>query len=145
MKTPARNHVDSYPENRVCLNQKTFVFNADGKFLTLLRTATAPTRPLKWDLPGGGYEVGETPIEGAEREIREETGLEVSGTKPLCLVSEHNEDGNCWVTVAYRAATEGDTIQLSYEHEEYRWVTKEEFLSLDSSDKWRKIAEEHLD
>lgn len=136
---------DSFEDNQVFLNQKTFVFGPSGKFLTLLRTATAPTRPLKWDLPGGAYEVGETPFEGAEREIREETGLQVSGLRPLCLVSEHNENGKCWVTVAYQAVTFSEDVALSFEHQEYRWVTRSEFLALDSSDKWRKIAEKHLD
>ena len=129
--------------NAVFLNQKTFVYNPSGKFLTLLRTETAPTRPLKWDLPGGGYEAGETPVEGAEREIWEETGLTVTETRPLCLVSER-DTAACWVTVAYIAKTESEDVQLSEEHSEYRWVTKEEFLALDSSDKWRRIAEENL-
>ncbi len=137
--------VDAFRNSRVCLSQKTFVFNTEGKFLTLLRTATAPTRPLKWDLPGGALEIDETPIEGAEREIKEETGLAVTGTRPLCLVSEHDGSGDRWVTVAYRADTKATDVTLSFEHEEYRWVTKEEFLLLDSSDKWRGIAAQYLD
>ncbi len=126
------------------MSQKTFVFNSEGKFLTLLRTATAPTRPLKWDLPGGAYEVGESPVEGAEREILEETGLEVKNTQPLCLVGELNENKDWCVTVAYRAEAEGVDVSLSFEHQEYRWVSKEEFLTLDSSDKWKNIAQENL-
>jgi len=130
--------------NSVILSQKTFVFNSEGKFLALFRTASAPTRPLKWDLPGGVYEIGESPEEGARREILEETGLQVTGLRPLTLVGEERRDGKRVVTVAYRAAGEADEITLSFEHDEYRWVTKEEFLELDSSDKWRKIAIECL-
>jgi 8-oxo-dGTP diphosphatase len=37
------------------------------------------SEPLKgeWSIPGGTLEVGETLVEGVERELREETGLEV--------------------------------------------------------------------
>ena len=35
----------------------------------------------KWNLPGGGLETGEAPWEGAVREVREETGLEVAVEK----------------------------------------------------------------
>ncbi|NKB68516.1 MAG: NUDIX domain-containing protein [Candidatus Latescibacteria bacterium] len=34
-----------------------------------------------WNMPGGGLETGEAPWEGAVREVREETGLEVAVEK----------------------------------------------------------------
>jgi 8-oxo-dGTP diphosphatase len=129
----------------VYLTQKTFVFNPEGKFLALFRTASAPSRPLKWDLPGGAYEIGENPKESAEREIREETGLEVRDLRPLTLVGVHNEIREYWVRVAYTAQTDQTEVKLSFEHQDYRWVTKDEFLALDSSDLWRKVAREYLD
>jgi len=131
-------------KNFMLLSQKTFVFNEEGKFLTLLRTASAPTRPLKWDLPGGIYEIGESPIEGARREIREESGLEVDEMRPLCLVGEYNDEGKWCVTVAYQAKAITTDVALSFEHQEYKWVTKEEFLGLESSAKWQQIAKENL-
>lgn len=35
----------------------------------------------KWSLPGGGLHVGEDPVVGAVREVREETGIELSPSK----------------------------------------------------------------
>ena len=49
------------------------VRNEKGEIL-LIRRSDSGT----WDLPGGAVEPGETPSEAVVREIREETGLEVS-------------------------------------------------------------------
>jgi ADP-ribose pyrophosphatase YjhB (NUDIX family) len=48
---------------------------ADGRALLVRRGA----EPLKgqWSIPGGTLELGETIREGVQRELREETGLEV--------------------------------------------------------------------
>src|SRR4051794_4274090 len=47
----------------------------DGRLL-LIRRATEPYRG-SWDIPGGFCEPREHPAAAAEREVREETGLEV--------------------------------------------------------------------
>lgn len=129
-------------ENRflVSLSQKAYVCRPDGRFLALLRTETAPTRPLKWDLPGGRFEDGEGPAASVLREIEEETGLSVRDIRPIGIAGEHHDDGSHSITIAYRAEADSTDVMLSYEHAEYRWVTKEEFLTLDSSDKWQEIT-----
>jgi 8-oxo-dGTP diphosphatase len=50
------------------------VFNAERTQLLLLKRRDIPV----WVLPGGGLESEETPEEGVQREVLEETGLEVS-------------------------------------------------------------------
>ena len=55
------------------------VVNEEGR--TLLFRGGDPARPEAgtwWFTPGGGIEGGETEIEAARRELREETGLEVA-------------------------------------------------------------------
>lgn len=47
----------------------------DGRAL-LIRRGSEPLKG-EWSIPGGTLEVGETLLQGVERELREETGLEV--------------------------------------------------------------------
>jgi putative (di)nucleoside polyphosphate hydrolase len=47
------------------------VLNEDGKVLALERAAV----PGAWQLPQGGIEAGEEPVDALWRELREETGL----------------------------------------------------------------------
>jgi len=48
------------------------IFDEEGRVLVIERTDG-----LGWSPPGGKLDLGETPAEAAERETREETGLEV--------------------------------------------------------------------
>jgi 8-oxo-dGTP diphosphatase len=57
--------------------------NQDGALLLQLREATAKMDPGRWGLPGGHVEPGEDPVAAARRELREETGLDVTGDLTL--------------------------------------------------------------
>lgn len=48
------------------------VFDEEGRILLIRRADDG-----LWAMPGGGFDVGETPAQGAAREVREETGVEV--------------------------------------------------------------------
>lgn len=57
-----------------------------GDAVILVRKGRGPYSG-KWDLPGGRIEFGETPQEALEREVREETGLEIAAPELLDVVS----------------------------------------------------------
>jgi len=48
----------------------------------LVRRGQAPAKDL-WAIPGGSVEIGETLQEAAEREILEETGIQIRALKPI--------------------------------------------------------------
>lgn len=53
----------------------------DGKLLT-------PKHYGRYNLPGGGLDLGETPEEAVIREVKEETGLEVANPRFLAVTSQ---------------------------------------------------------
>ncbi|MEM7282647.1 MAG: NUDIX hydrolase [Pseudomonadota bacterium] len=65
--------------------------------------------PLGWAIPGGFVEVGETVEQGARREIKEETGLDVELTDMLGVYSDPARDprGHS-VSVVYRGVASGN-------------------------------------
>lgn len=114
--------------------QKAVVFHPDGdKFLAVRRHPKAPSRPKAWDLPGGNVGFGENHLDSLKREISEETSLVVDGLRPIQVVTEF-VDEIYYLYIGFACTTTSTKVQLSIEHTEYKWVTTEEFLSLESAD-----------
>ncbi|MGW6919115.1 NUDIX hydrolase [Kitasatospora sp. NPDC054939] len=55
---------------------------AEGHILLTRLAESSPVfEPGLWHLPGGGIDPGEQPVRALERELREETGLDVLGAR----------------------------------------------------------------
>ncbi|MCC9308641.1 NUDIX domain-containing protein [Kitasatospora sp. RB6PN24] len=67
---------------------RTVVIDPDGAVF-LLRSDNDEVGP-HWNPPGGGLDPGETPEEGARRELREETGWHDLAPGPLLCTWEHD-------------------------------------------------------
>lgn len=86
-----------------------------------------------WLPVGGELEPGETPLEAARRELREETGLEgrferageIDGTPPGLLVYEEHLAGSKGLHMNFCFVAEVDTREVvsNGEFGEHRWVT----------------------
>lgn len=65
-----------------------------GSEVLLIRRGRPP-RLGQWSLPGGAQQVGETLVEGAAREVREETGLELLDLRLITTLDliEKDPDG----------------------------------------------------
>ena len=87
--------------------------NGDGKILLLDHVL----RPRSgWGLPGGFLESGEQPSEGIRRELREETGLEITNLRLLNVrtLGTHIE-------FIFTAAAGNDPTSLSSEIFGWKW------------------------
>lgn len=51
--------------------------------IVLVRQYRHPARSLLWEIPAGSCDPGEIPIEGAKRELREETGYSAGRIRPI--------------------------------------------------------------
>lgn len=92
----------------------------DGDVLLLRRSSAEANYAGHWALPGGGVEEGETPAQGADREVGEEMGVKVSGPKKL-LDQRMTPTGMAFHTFAQPVA-EKFAPKLNGEHSGYAWA-----------------------
>lgn len=111
--------------------QKAVVFHPTEpkKFLAIKRSPKAHNRPNDWDLIGGNVSFGELHEVSLRREITEETGLQVGALVPTQIATNFH-DNIYYLYINYKTTALSDTVTLSEEHTEYRWVTKDEFIRL---------------
>jgi 8-oxo-dGTP diphosphatase len=132
------NHIPTKTFARI--GQKAIIANDENKILLLLRSHKID-HGGKWSLAGGALEDREDPIDGIRREIDEETQLEVTDIRPFSLFSYTNTDAEFIVMVGYQCVAKNEKVILNWEHDKYKWVTKDEALQMDLSDHARFFIE----
>ena len=89
------------------------VVRRGDEVLVLRRVEFHANGDWEWTPPSGAREPGETALENAVRELREETGLEL----PLTQVR-----GDPWALFVAEAPGDAEVV-LDAEHDRYEWVT----------------------
>jgi ADP-ribose pyrophosphatase YjhB (NUDIX family) len=117
----------------------------DGKIL-MIKRAFEPGAG-KWSIPGGLVEVGEKLSEACEREIEEETGLEVEVLELINVFDmiDKDEKGNVafhYVLVDFLVKPVGGVEKMSAEATDMKWVTHQEAKTMDLTRTARKAIEE---
>lgn len=120
-------------ENEYHLVVHIWLFTQDGKILLTQRSAQKETDPLKWECSGGSVLKGESPIEGALRELKEEIGINLL-KENLHLFRQERRDYFNDFFFAYYAIVQEEIIEkiqfTDGEAIDKKWVTKEEFEEL---------------
>lgn len=113
------------PANSVVPSANVAVLEGSGRLLLIRRTDND-----NWALPGGGHDPGETIVDCAVREVREETGIdcEITGlvgiyTNPRHVI-EYTSDGEVRqeFSIVFTARPVAGAPTLSSESSEVRWV-----------------------
>ena len=99
----------------------------DGKVLAMRRAADKDAGAGLWETLSGRVELGEEPLDAVRREIAEECGLAVRlEPRPLTVYHAKRNDEPMMVIV-YRAHYGSGEVVMSDEHDDYGWVTAEDF------------------
>ncbi|HEY4161042.1 MAG TPA: NUDIX domain-containing protein [Candidatus Saccharimonadales bacterium] len=106
----------------------------DGKILVVRRVAHDDTLAGEWELPGGSVDAGETIEQGAIRELREETGLEVDKILRSFTGFDYATSKKPKVRqINFKVTVRPGDIHLT-EHDLHRWVAADDIPSLKTND-----------
>lgn len=100
---------------------KAFVVSKNRLFI-IKRAKDDVQKPNIWEIPGGRLGVGEDPILGLMREVREETGMYVRPLCPLSVRHFKRDDEQLITMIVFYCKPMNGFLRLSSEHSDYEWV-----------------------
>jgi len=115
----------------------------DGKILLMRRSKDYGDISGTWDIPGGRTSPGEEPVEGLRREVKEETGMEISEVlRPLDARTVFNDGKKQIVRITFLCKAEGE-VNISEEHTDFYWFELKT-LDVDMKDNFLKEVLDEL-
>ena len=111
------------------------VVRKDDKLLILRRHPKSRNNPHKWELPGGKVDPGEFFDDALVRELNEETGLEVKIDSLFEAVEDRFKSRRTHqyintVQLMMNLETVSGEVQISDEHDDFKWLNMEELKEL---------------
>lgn len=134
-RTMERNHF-TLADDEYHLTVLGVIVRPDGRFLITKRVMTKAWAPGWWEVSGGAAQAGEKSEDAVIREIREETGLDVTGAEGGYQFTYHRENpgkGDNYFVDVYRYVMDVDERDLKLQEEEVagvRFATAEEIKEL---------------
>jgi len=111
------------------------IIEKDGKIL-LVKEAKLPAYGL-WNTPAGHIEKGEGPLEGAKREVKEETGfdIEITGLLGVYVGKSMIHPNRVVAKIVFRGSVADGKLQFNKnEILDSKWFTPHEILSMKDSE-----------
>ena len=117
----------------------------DGKILLLKVRSRSSHDAEKWEIPGGKVKKGEFFDQALKREFIEETGLEINIDSLYNVIQ--NDYTACKtnekvisIQLIMKVSSTTDHVEISEEHDEYKWFTREELGELIDGEMLSKAA-----
>lgn len=121
------------------LSVKAVILDKSGRCLLLKRSPSCKANVGKWELPGGKLESGENFDEGLLREVDEETKLIIS-LEHAVAIAEVDLPAKKVVYLILEARLISGEVCLSWEHDDYVWVSRRELPTMDLVEQFRPFA-----
>ena len=135
---------ESIPRGLHHMVAEVFVCHKDGSILLMQRDLDKPNYPGFWGSGAGGSVFkGESPLEGARRELLEETGIRFDGELPRIYHVVTDTTIYCGFLCVTDTAKDKITLQEG-ETIAFRWVTPQEFRQIFTSDQFVDGLRERL-
>ena len=144
-------YVDLFDKNRISLNMTkerfecvpdsytqvvhVWIKNDKGEFLIQKRSMKKKAFPGKWSVTGGGVESGETPLNAAIRECKEEIGIDIILENIELLMTIKRQDIFMDIFLAHQSFSIEDVELEENEVDEVKWATEKEIRKLMKEDK----------
>jgi ADP-ribose pyrophosphatase YjhB (NUDIX family) len=101
----------------------------DDRSVLLVRRIHEPQRGL-WTLPAGFIDAGEDPIEAAQRECLEETGLQVRITNLLDVLAGQEHERGAHILIVYRGEITGGHLSAGDDADQAAFFPRSELPEL---------------
>ncbi|MBE6054939.1 MAG: NUDIX domain-containing protein [Clostridium sartagoforme] len=141
---------EKIPKGLYHLVSEVLVKHVDGSYLLMQRDFNKETYPGKYEATAGGSCLkGETPIQGAFRELKEETGITATSLEEIYhIVNDENQT----IVYGYLSIVDCDKDSIILQEGEtisYKWMEEKKFLDFVNSDEYAsghgKRLKEYLD
>lgn len=130
---------EKMPENIYHIVSEVIVHHKDGDYLLMQRDYIKKKYPGLYEASASGSALkGETPMEAAKRELKEETG---SATEQLTFISKSTDPSTQGLYYIYLCEAECDKESITLQGGEtisYKWLSKVDFLEFVQSDNYIK-------
>lgn len=128
--------------------QKALLVDDEGRVL-VLKSTDPDGHGNYWDFPGGRMEIGETPLQTLQREIREETGLDVDVARAkLFHVGWYKGFGGRAQEDVYKTfwivPVPVSAPTLSWEHSNAIWLDPAGVLPKDFTGPYRALFDDYV-
>lgn len=119
MDQPTNEHVSQYPTTFYRVSLKAIIRNEKGQIL-VNKEADSTT----WNLPGGGWDHGETEHEALARELKEEVGYDGEFTaRPIATAPFWLEHKQAWLLwIVYDVTVENQDFSIGEDSSEIAFI-----------------------